>query len=176
MTSMKKKVQIQKSVEELLQQAGVDEVPIPIEKIARFCGAQLKYVPFDGELSGLLFQDEGQIIIGVNALHSKTRQRFTIAHELGHLRLQGHDPLHVDRDFRILLRNARSSQAVDPMEIDANAYAAELLMPTALLESDLAGHIVDYEDDEFIRSLADRYRVSLQAMIFRLTNLHLLEP
>jgi Zn-dependent peptidase ImmA (M78 family) len=29
-------------------------------------------------------------------------------------------------------------------------------------------------DDEMIRSLAERYRVSLQAMVFRLTNLNLL--
>ena len=45
-------------------------------------------------------------------------------------------------------------------------------MPTEMLKHDLMGQgVVDYEDDELIRSLADRYRVSLQAMIFRLTNL-----
>ena len=45
-------------------------------------------------------------------------------------------------------------------------------MPTEMLKHDLMGQgVVDYEDDALIRSLADRYRVSLQAIIFRLTNL-----
>ena len=176
MAGKKTTSQIQQSVEDLLKKAGVDEIPIPVEKIARFCGAQLKYVPFEGDLSGLLFQEEDQIIIGVNALHPKTRQRFTIAHELGHLTLHSHDALHVDRHFRVLRRDGRSSQAIDPTEIEANAFAAELLMPTAKLKQELKGYVVDYEDDEFLRTLADRYKVSLQAMIFRLTNLGLLEP
>lgn len=162
---------IRKSVEKLLQLVDANEPPIPVERIARLRGTQLRYVPFEGEMSGLLFQENGHIIIGVNAIHSKTRQRFTIAHELGHLELHNHSELHIDRNFRPLLRDERSSQAIDPIEIEANAFAAELLMPVTMLERDLKGHLVDYEDDELLRILANRYKVSLQAIIFRLTNL-----
>lgn len=162
---------IQKSVERLLKLVDNNEPPVPVERIARLRGIHLRYVPFEGEMSGLLFQEGGNIIIGVNELHPKTRQRFTIAHELGHLELHNRSEFHIDRNFRILLRDERSSQAIDPTEIEANAFAAELLMPKIMLERDLRGHMVDYEDDELIRNLANRYKVSLQAMIFRLTNL-----
>lgn len=171
MTSIKKTGQIRSSTSRLLQLAGVNEPPVPVERIARLLGAQLRYVPFEGELSGLLFQEQGRIIIGVNELHPKTRQRFTIAHELGHLELHHYSELHIDHHYRILLRSERSSQAIDPEEIEANAFAAELLIPQALLEKDVKERAIDYEDDEMIRTLALRYKVSLQAMIFRLTNL-----
>lgn len=171
MTSIKKTEQIQSSTSRLLQLAGVNEPPVPVERIARLLGAQLRYVPFEGDLSGLLFQEQGRIIIGVNELHPKARQRFTIAHELGHLELHHQSELHIDHNYRILLRSERSSQAIDPEEIEANTFAAELLIPQAMLEKDIGEQAIDYEDDEMIRTLARRYKVSLQAMIFRLTNL-----
>jgi Zn-dependent peptidase ImmA (M78 family) len=169
------KADIQATVERLLTASGVTQPPVPVERIARYLDAQLRYEPFEGELSGLLYQENGQIIVGVNALHPKSRQRFTIAHELGHLVLHNRNKLHVDRNFRVHLRDTRSSQAVDSAEIAANAFAAELLMPTALLRHDLEGYAVDYEDDELLHSLAMRYKISLQAMIFRLVNLGFME-
>ena len=64
MAGLWQRSQIQNSVQALLQLAQVTQAPIPIEKIARLCGAKLRYVPFEGDLSGLLFQVEEQIIIG----------------------------------------------------------------------------------------------------------------
>jgi Zn-dependent peptidase ImmA (M78 family) len=171
MSWKQKKLKIKRSVEKLLQLAEAAEPPVPVERIARLCGAQIRYVPSSADLSGLIFQENGNVIIGVNALHAKTRQRFTIAHELGHLELHNHGELHVDRNFRVMPRNAKSSQATDPEEIEANTFAAELLMPEHMLEHDLQQHSVDWEDDEFLRSLAERYKVSVQALIFRLINL-----
>ena len=49
---------------------------------------------------------------------------------------------------------------------------AELLMPAHLLERDRAEiDVVDLEDEDVIRELADRYRVSAQALTFRLNYL-----
>ncbi len=48
-------------------------------------------------------------------------------------------------------------------------------MPTAMLEGDLTGTNPDYEDDELTRWLADKYKVSLQAMAIRLAALRLQE-
>ena len=64
-----------------------------------------------------------------------------------------------------------AEQAVDFDEIEANGFAAELLMPTEVLERELQGTDLDYEDDELTRRLANRYEVSLQAMAIRLGNL-----
>ena len=176
--SKRKTEQIRKSVEMLLQLASVTKPPIPVERIARLRGAEVRYVSFEGEVSGLLAHEGTHTIIGVNALHSRTRQRFTIAHELGHLELNhldlhGDNEIHVDRHFKVMLRDEKSSQASDPMEIEANAYAAELLMPASMLisERELRSDGVDLEDDVFIRNLAHRYKVSAQAMTFRLSNL-----
>ena len=158
----------------MLRKADVGRPPVPVEQLASRLGVQLRYEPFDGELSGMLSQEDGQITVGVNALHPRSRQRFTVAHELGHLMLHGqHVRVHVDRHFRVLQRrDGRSSQAVDPIEIEANAFAAELLMPAGMLKDDLVKlDALDYEDEELVRQLADDYGVSLQAMIFRLTNL-----
>jgi Zn-dependent peptidase ImmA (M78 family) len=159
---------------ELLRRAKVDEPPIPVEYLAKRLGAEVRYEPLEGDLSGILFREEGRTIIGVNARHSKPRQRFTIAHEIGHLELHEGYGIHVDHKFPIRRRrDGRSSQAVDFDEIEANGFAAELLMPTEMLEHDLDDTEPDYEDDELTRWLADRYKVSLQAMAIRLGNLRL---
>ncbi len=157
---------------EVLRQSKVERPPVPVERIARRLKAEVRYEPFDGELSGMLFREGGRVIIGVNASHPNTRQRFTIAHELGHLRM--HDerhPIHVDRGFPVRRRDVTSSQAVDVEEMEANGFAGELLMPAAMLERDLEGKDLDYEDDELTRWLANRYKVSLQAMAVRLATL-----
>lgn len=175
MVWMKKREQIQRATDKLLQLAGITEPPVPVEQIAQLRGTQLRYLPFEGDLSGLLFYEDGQIIIGVNKLHSRARQRFTIAHELGHLELHRRNELHIDRHFRVFLPGECPAQAFDPSEIEANSFAIELLLPALMLGRDLRGYAIDYEDDELIRGLADRYEVSLQLLIFRLTNLGLID-
>jgi Zn-dependent peptidase ImmA (M78 family) len=54
-------------------------------------------------------------------------------------------------------------------EREANAFAMELLMPTAFLQAELAkmGGI-DIEDNEKLAALAKRFRVSQQVMTIRL--------
>lgn len=166
----------QKQIKKLLEDSSVSKPPIPVEQIARLCGAHLRYAPYEGDLSGILYREDGKIIIGINSLHSKTRQRFTIAHEIGHLKLHKESELFVDRSF--IHRDQLSSQATDRREIEANNFAAELLMPAEMLQSDWlergANPVYDYENDEYIHRLAKHYKVSLQAMIFRLINLKLI--
>ncbi len=63
-----------------------------------------------------------------------------------------------------------------PSEIEANAFAAELLMPVSFLKRDLeeGDDAVDLSDDDALKSLAAKYRVSVTAMTFRLANLRYL--
>ena len=80
----------------------------------------------------MIYVKEGTPIIGVNALHHPNRQRFTVAHECGHLILhkaQITKEVHVDKDFPMLMRDSVSAAGVNEMEIEANVFAAELLMP-----------------------------------------------
>jgi Zn-dependent peptidase ImmA (M78 family) len=158
-------------VRKLLRELEIEKPPIPVEAIARSLGAQIRYSPFEGDISGMVFRDKEQMVIGVNSLHHPNRQRFTIAHEIGHLLLHKGTEVHVDRTFRVNLRNDVSSKAVDPDEIEANRFAAQLLMPEHFLSRDLKGQEIDIEKEDELRLLASKYRVSLQALTFRLTNL-----
>lgn len=147
----------------------VEAAPVPVERIIKGLGVRIEYAPLDGELSGLAFIRDGVSIIGVNSLHAPNRQRFTLAHELGHTQLHRAEleaAVHVDKGS--LRRDTISSEGIDPVEVEANAFASEFLMPQHLLEAVLAGKIVDLEDDETIASLAKRFRVSEAAMRYRL--------
>ena len=154
----------------LLEAVGVTEPPVPVAAIAESLGATVRYAPYKGELAGMLIRDDAErgIVIGVNSLHHSNRQRFTIAHECGHLRLHKGRKSYVDRSFRINRRDEVSSQATDAEEIEANRFAAELLMPYDLIKEDLMKYRPDIEDEDELRELADRYRVSLQALTLRI--------
>ena len=162
--------QIRQTAEKVLAEFGVRRAPVPVEKIATALGATVKYSPFEGELAGVLARGEDQVVIGVNSSHHSNRQRFTIAHECGHLLLH-EGAAYVDKSFRVNWRDDVSSMAVDRHEIEANRFAAELLMPYKILLQDLRSHDIDLENEEAIKTLAKRYGVSVQAMTYRIANL-----
>src|SRR5208282_808747 len=156
----------------LLNESAVKEAPVPVSEIARAKGARIFFDKLEGDMSGFLYKDASQIVIGVNTIHAKTRQNFTIAHELGHLLLHEQEQMHVDHEFRVRLRDDVSSQGTDDAEREANLFAATLLMPKEFLEADLANEeSVDLFDDGFLQGLARRYGVSAQALVNRLKNL-----
>lgn len=138
----------------------------------------LQYVPLDPELSGMVFEKGGQAVIVVNALHHPNRQRFTVAHELAHLVLHRkhiRQQVHVDKEIRVragpvLRRDAVAATGTDALEIEANAFASELLMPKNWIEAELPEGW-DIDDDEKITALARKFKVSAAAMQFRLLDL-----
>jgi Zn-dependent peptidase ImmA (M78 family) len=163
---------IESLVQEALAKHRVRQAPVPVEQIAKAQGARIFYQSLDDDVSGFLYRDAVQAVIGVNTHHSPARQKFTAAHELGHLLLHDQEQLHIDRGFRVRLRDDVSSQGTDESEREANLFAASLLMPREFLESDLAGEdFVDLLDDEFLQGIARKYGVSTQALVNRLKNL-----
>jgi Zn-dependent peptidase ImmA (M78 family) len=169
---------IRNLVEQLLEAHGIEVAPVPIEEVAPSLGIRVQYEPAEDELSGFLLRDlsRQKAIIGVNDRHSKNRQRFTIAHELGHYLLHEQEKLHVDRRFQIQLRDGNSSKGESEEEKEANLFAAELLMPVNFIRQDLAEvEGLDLEDDATVSALAEKYGVSTQAMTFRLTYLGYLQ-
>ncbi len=159
-------------VEELLAAHGIQEAPVPVEVIAKSRGARIFYRSLEHDVSGFLYRENDQAVIGVNTHHPRTRQAFTAAHELGHLLLHDQEPLHVDHGFRIRLRDEVSSQGIDHAEREANYFAASLLMPKTFLQRDLTNtESLDLLDDGFLHELARKYGVSTQALLNRLKNL-----
>lgn len=164
---------INREIDDLLTCVNVIAPPIPIYQIAEAAGATITFGDFNNELSGLLFRqgNSAVTVIGVANEQSKQRQRFTIAHELGHLILHEGEEVHIDKLFRVNLRAPVPSWADDVEEIEANTFAAALLMPKEFIRKDISKLTIDIEDSEQITLLANRYQVSAQAITFRLLNL-----
>lgn len=156
---------------EIVERFGVKTPPVPVERIAKQLGVIVQYAPFDEELSGMAFLKEGVAIIGINSNHHPNRQRYTLAHELAHIYL--HRPhleagVHVDQSsVNSLRRDLVSAEGTDPLEREANAFAAELLMPAKLLAGALDDRMLDLDDDRLL-ALAKRFKVSLMALQYRL--------
>src|SRR5205807_8592593 len=133
--------------------------------------------PFKGGISGMLFRDARRKVIGVNSFHAPTRQRFTIAHELGHLLL--HETRSMIVDTHVYRRDEVSSMGTQKEEREANAFAAELLMPADFVEracDEIAGALPTITVNQLVGNLASRFQVSQQAMEIRLGNLQILTP
>lgn len=141
----------------ILKQLQITEPFVDVQKVATLFSIKvISYDNFPESVSGMIVRDRNgekeNIYIGVNSKQAEVRQRFTIAHELGHF-LSGHDDLKIveegfDKDT--------------PKEKEANAFAGELLMPKDFLVDDMRTKNFD------IPALAKRYKVSEQAMSIRL--------
>jgi hypothetical protein len=135
----------------LLKDAKSETIPVSLWKIIEYLKPQhelavMRY-PLEA-VDGILVVHEGLPTIGFNPSAAWVRRRFTIAHEIGHL-LLGHTCTDPDIDSN--------------PEAEANQFAAELLMPLALLK-------IDYKAKPDSTYLAQKYIVSREAMI-----LHLME-
>ncbi|HLY91006.1 MAG TPA: ImmA/IrrE family metallo-endopeptidase [Acetobacteraceae bacterium] len=155
-------------MEGLLAQSA-PSVPVPVENMVTERGIELRYGDLE-DVSGLLVRDADGVTIGVNSTHSPVRQRFTIAHEFGHFLLHEGILEHVDRGYRVNYRSALSSEATDVEEIEANFFAASILMPRSYLDARSAVLAVD--DDTQVKALAQEFHVSQHAMSLRLANLY----
>ncbi|MGW9302320.1 ImmA/IrrE family metallo-endopeptidase [Streptomyces cyaneofuscatus] len=164
------------AAQSLLQKHAVDIFPVPIESIARAEGVIITRKAFDGTQSGFALRDGQTRIIGVNSATSPRRQRFTIAHEMGHLDLHEGKPLIVDHAMRIDWRDDVSSLGTNEEEIQANAFAAEILMPARMIRPQVSSYArgKGITRDRLIVKLARDFDVSAEAMGYRLINLGIL--
>ena len=177
---MRSQSSLERVTRQLLKDHRVAKPAVNVHELATKLGIEIKaQPPADTGVSEALLRDGKRVIIGVNPGHSVARQRFTIAHELGHFALHDHS-LRVDHGFSETFgqprlrarafRNEASSLAVDPNEIEANRFAAALLMPIDFLERSLKKRAQPLRESD-IHELAEQYEVSTQAMTFRLMNL-----
>jgi Zn-dependent peptidase ImmA (M78 family) len=160
---------IEKLAESLLSEACIIGPAVPIEKLVRKHRIDLKVGNLE-EVSGLLVRTGDNAVIGVNMNHPEVRRRFTIAHEFGHYMLHSGISAHYDRDYRINFRSRESSEATDIEEIEANFFAASILMPKRFLDRDEA--VMALDNDEAVAKLAKKYNVSRHAMSLRLGNVY----
>ena len=158
----------------ILSHLGISKIPIPIKMIAKKQGLQLKPYKFEGEVSGMLLIKNNIATIGYNPLESDVRQRFTIAHELGHYLLhKSQGELFVDKKFKAHYRDKTSATGEIKTEMQANAFAATILMPEKMIKEELAKSDYDFTDESQFEKLANKFNVSTLAMTYRLANLRI---
>lgn len=164
---------IEKITIDIIESYGIDAPPISVEVIATKMGLDVRPYDLGQNVSGVLVMDSGRGTIGFNPHESKVRQRFTIAHEIGHFQLHKEDSaVFIDKDFKILFRDENSSTGDIKREQEANAFAAALLMPASLLLKEIKNHNFDLADEDSLKELAKLFNVSIPAMTYRIANLN----
>ena len=146
--------------------------PVQLSPIINSLDAELRILELAPDISGILYREGDRRVIIVNSSHGPERQRFTTAHEIGHLVLHKPSDVHVDHGIKINLRSPVSALAEDANEIEANAFAANLLMPASWLRNEQAANSIDVDDESEIDRLAKLYEVSRAAMLVRLATLN----
>jgi len=169
------RVRPERAAVNLLKELGIVEPPVDVFEIARKLGIKVEMAELGPDCSGMLVRGETGAVIGVHYAHHPNRQRFSVAHEIGHYRLH-EGGTYVDRGTTTLrFRSSNSNSGSDVEEREANQFAAAVLMPASWVRRELEKYSFDLGDDQALRELCSSFQVSTQAMMYRLTNLRILE-
>lgn len=144
----------------IIKKYGVTKPGTPLEAIARGEHLTIHYRKWSDSVSGLLLRSEK--VIGVNANHHPNRQRFSMAHELGHYFL-GHslteyktgitldNPPTGDEDYSDAIQNR-----------EADEFANEILVPLPIVKE----AVKTVKD---IKILSEMFEVSREVMFIALS-------
>lgn len=154
MESNKKRVgYCREMARKVLHETNLMQVPIPVEDIATHSGFRVVLLDQPPEkFSGILHR--GKKAIGINKHHHPVRQRFTLAHELGHYFLD--HPEASAEDF-----DEAETAGRKIYEAEADEFAAELLMPRELLKAAL-------QESADIETLRTKFEVSRHVVAIQL--------
>lgn len=150
------------TAQKVLKDNSVENPPTPIVDIAENSGLKVREVSFgkySDQVTGYI--DLKRSVIYVNKNDSNHRKVFTIAHELGHYLLHRAE-LERDPKISILLRKPLGAPDPNPLEQEANAFAAEVLVPLDILEKYIKKDITQSS------ILADIFGVSREVISYRL--------
>jgi Zn-dependent peptidase ImmA (M78 family) len=145
-------------------QAGLADGNLPSEPdglagwLEHEFGLDVRIAPLGSGLDGLALRAGHFRLAVITSSVTATRQRFTLAHELCHL-AAGDAQITVDR-------NVFEHRTLE--ELRANAFAAAFLMPAAAMHRTTADREID---ETLVADLLGMFRVSLDALAFRLHNL-----
>jgi Zn-dependent peptidase ImmA (M78 family) len=116
---------------------------------------------FGEDIAGAIDVKNKKIL--VNKQDTAERQLFTVAHELGHF------VLNHNKEEDILYRSDTLNKPKDPLEQEANFFAASLLVPETMLENICNEYGFKLVRDE--NKLAQVFGVSLTFMKYRLKHI-----
>jgi Zn-dependent peptidase ImmA (M78 family) len=167
----------------LLKKYNLIDYPVDLDAICRKEGIAVnRALPFErfddwhqNKISGEIrtLPEHNQTEIWINPLEPECRQRFTLAHELGHYYLD----LRIKANFQDTETTLFRSAHQDPIEHRANLFAAKLLMPKPFIEHEIK-RLKIYQarlDVKTIQQLAQSFAVSHSAMTKRLQHVGFLQ-
>ncbi|MCL2576354.1 MAG: ImmA/IrrE family metallo-endopeptidase [Defluviitaleaceae bacterium] len=145
-------------IKEICEKEGFNIIQQDMSELEKLHGKQISGMLFVGKIREDDETAKESKVISVKWGENPKRQRFTMAHELGHFFLHRND-----EPLIISFRSDRS-----PREYEADEFAAKILMPKEMLTK-------HYEDMLIKRAfvLASKFNVSVPAMKYRLDNLGL---
>lgn len=150
--------------------------PVDVYRLASAFGITVQYQTMNNSISGFIEKIGDSYLIAINKDHPNTRQRFTLAHEIGHWMY--HREL-IDRmeDNKLvdtkMYRSDRNFASKIPYSFEraANIFAVDLIMP-----SDLIHRLIYEEGIENTLELAKILEVSKKALSYRLEDLEINLP
>jgi Zn-dependent peptidase ImmA (M78 family) len=140
--------------------------PVKIGALAEALGLRVTRASnLKATISGLIRPaedtDSGYEIL-VNKFEMPERQRFTVAHEIGHYLLH-RDQIGAGIVDSVMYRSSLSSKK----EVEANQLAATIIMPAEAVKREL-GKLGGTDEIGVVEELAEQFRVSVPAMKIRL--------
>lgn len=152
----------------VLRKNRISKPPVQPELIAKVEGLEVHLVmTWPDTVSGLLLRESRRI--GVNGRHARARQRFSLAHELGHWFLRHDFPWH---ERTVTIDEPPEQMSEDEhyklQENEANEFAGELLAPREMLKQAL-GRTRDTDE------LAELFGLSSEALWIRILRHNLLK-
>ncbi|MCL6450063.1 MAG: ImmA/IrrE family metallo-endopeptidase [Acetobacteraceae bacterium] len=129
--------------------------PVDVVGLAACYGLDVEWLRLSDQVAGLLLREGPRYLVVVNSRAPQGRQRFTVAHELGHFFLHSRDQRYFLCTYGLQGR----------FEREADRFASELLMPAAAVRRLAAAMRVE--------ELLSYFGVSREAMAIRLKELGL---
>ena len=176
----------ERAAAELLSRHRISRAPIDPYRLAKAEGIEVVHEAMSPDTSSMLLREpSGDRVICVNESHSVARQRFSVAHELGHavLHFGSRSPAvseaAVSRPLEVLFRDGLAESGTDAVEVDANSFAAALLMPASAVTVEFRTRLRSgprRSTGAIIDQVASVFGVSSQAMSYRLINLGVVDP
>lgn len=167
-------------IEELNSLGYGIEAPIDVEAIIKRLNIKYEIKPNFKQIqvTGSISVQNGEPYIWVNPMKntSSERKRFTLAHELGHfmLHMAPLENLNAFNPINDKTISFNRDDNWDYTEMEANNFAAQLLMPSELIKNKVKQLITEdrrITKNQLIESLAKTFHVSISAMEFRLKKL-----
>lgn len=147
------------------------KIPVDLHLVASRLGVKIEERKFVDEIDGVYLRLPGTSpIICINTQYTKphTRQRFTLAHEIGHHVLVGNKS-----SGKIIILDSSKNSSRSMMERACDSFAAMLLMPEDIIREHYSE--LSSNPQNRILIMAERFGVSVMAMRRRLREIGIVE-